>query len=277
MLIAIMIAQLASRQHLLPTVIIEGDGAMCTTCPAADLENIKYIRQVMQDSLSRLIPTQCGVGLWQRVAYLNMSDPSQQCPSNWSKYNRNGIRACRRPLSTVGSCSSIFLPVNHQYSGVCGKVIGYPIVTTDAFTSSNGWANNATIDGPYLDGVSISHGNPRNHIWSFAAGARDPQNRHFTCPCVSGYTGPGPQPFVGDNYFCESGILDSIGFPPPNDKLWDGLMCSNEGTCCTNKSLPWFSRQLSTPTSDDIEVRICADEGTHNEGTPVELVEIYVQ
>ena len=62
-----------------------------------------------------------------------------------------------------------------------------------------------------------------------------------------------------------------------NDKLWDGLMCSNEGTCCTNKFLPWFSRELPSLTSDDIEVYICGDEGTDNEGSPVELVEIYVQ
>ena len=47
MLIAIMIAQLASCQHLLPTVVIEGDGAMCTTCPAADVENIQDVRQMI--------------------------------------------------------------------------------------------------------------------------------------------------------------------------------------------------------------------------------------
>ena len=93
---------------------------MCTTCPAADLENIQDVRQIIQDSLSQLIPTQCGVGLWQQVAYLNMSDPLQQCPSNWSEYNHNGIRACRRPLSTVGSCSSIFFAVNQQYTGSGG-------------------------------------------------------------------------------------------------------------------------------------------------------------
>ena len=54
-------------------------------------------------------------------------------------------------------------------------------------------------------------------------------------------------------------------------------MCSHEGTYCTNKFLPWFSRELPNPTSDDIEVRICGDKGTDNEGSPVELVEIYVQ
>ena len=26
----------------------------------------------------------CGPGVWHQVAYLNMSDPTQQCPSSWS-------------------------------------------------------------------------------------------------------------------------------------------------------------------------------------------------
>ena len=40
---------------------------------------------------------------------------------------------------------------------------------------------------------------------------------------------------------------------------------------------PWFSVQLPAPTTDMIEVSICADESTDNEDTPIELLEIYVQ
>jgi hypothetical protein len=39
----------------------------------------------------------------------------------------------------------------------------------------------------------------------------------------------------------------------------------------------WFSVNLSSPTSDDIEVRIMGSESTHNEDTPIELLEFYVQ
>ena len=74
LLIVIMIAQLARSQYRVPTVIIEGDGAMCTTCPAADFENVQDVRQTIQDTLNQLIPSQCGSGLWRRVAFLNMSD-----------------------------------------------------------------------------------------------------------------------------------------------------------------------------------------------------------
>ena len=50
----------------------------------------------------------CGPGMWHRVAYLNMSDPSQQCPTAWREYNTSGIRACGRPVSSLASCLSVF-------------------------------------------------------------------------------------------------------------------------------------------------------------------------
>ena len=60
------------------------------------------------------------------------------------------------------------------------------------------------------------------------------------------------------------------------DPLWDGEQC--EGECCSNgKSPPWFSVELPNPTSDDIEVRICCGEGTQEDDTPIQLLEIYVQ
>ena len=34
--------------------------------------------------------------------------------------------------------------------------------------------------------------------------------------------------------------------------------------------------ELPNPINDDIEVRICGDEGTSNEDTPIELLEIYI-
>ena len=36
-------------------------------------------------------------------------------------------------------------------------------------------------------------------------------------------------------------------------------------------------KQLSSPTSDDIEMRLCANENRDNEDITVETLEIYVQ
>ena len=35
--------------------------------------------------------------------------------------------------------------------------------------------------------------------------------------------------------------------------------------------------ELPSSSTDDIEVRICGNEGTDNEDTPIELMEIYIQ
>ena len=88
--------------------------------------------------------------------------------------------------------------------------------------------------------------------------------------------------FVGQNYFCESGLTqysDGINGPlfSNGDPLWDGQGCGPTSSCCTFNSPPWFNVRLSSPTTDDIEVRICGDEGIGNEDTPVQLIELYVK
>ena len=63
-----------------------------------------------------------------------------------------------------------------------------------------------------------------------------------------------------------------------SDRLWDGQQCETERSCCEGtQSPPWFSVQLPAPTIDMIEVSICCDQGTMDEDTPVELIEMYVQ
>ena len=41
--------------------------------------------------------------------------------------------------------------------------------------------------------------------------------------------------------------------------------------------MPWFYRTLPQEVGDDIEVRLCANQGIFDEETYLELVEIYVQ
>ena len=108
-------------------------------------------------------------GPWTRVAFLNMSDPTQNCSSPFELIESNGVRACGRPhpLGLSGyACQSVTFPVNQTaYSQVCGRVLGYQYYKIDGFDGSGGTG----IDDPYVDGVSLTHGSPRQHIWSFAA------------------------------------------------------------------------------------------------------------
>ena len=128
----------------------------------------------------------------------------------------------------------------------------------------------------YVDGVSITHGDsPRKHIWTFAAEVLEKENY---CPCSSP-TATQPPSFVGDDYYCESGLLrydwDSVLY---SDVLWDGENCNlNEAPCCDRPLLPWFCKELPEPTSDDLEVCICTDDRLSNEDVLIETIEIYVQ
>ena len=79
---------------------------------------------------------------------------------------------------------------------------------------------------------------------------------------------------MGQDYFCEAGITGSWSsgvFYPDGDPLWDGEDCGSGSTCCELHNPPYFCKSLSEPKCDDIEVRICADQQTSNEDTPIEI------
>ncbi len=233
------------------------------------------IISVQRKSDSQQIQIFCGGVDWTNIVSINMSDPLQKCPSAWSEFNDSGIRGCGRPDSNGGMCSANSYLVANRYSRVCGRLMGYQVGSPDGFIDSR------TIDEVYMNGVSIStHGtSSRAHIWSYAAGVteRSPEHTPNNCPC-SPEPGTGPPPFVGENYYCESGN-PSDKFEPiqlyANDTLWDGQQC--EGNCCAGThSPPWFSVQLTNTTTDMIEVRICGDESTTNENILIEVLDIFV-
>ena len=258
------------------------------TCPSEDQRGIARNKKVKTATRRLLIETVipklhidyfCDKSTgWRQVAYLNMSDPFQQCPSVWREIT-SPHRVCGR-RSTSPSCEGVnYTTGSEQYDQVCGRIIGYQSGTPDAFRGSS-----RSIDSTYLDGVSVMYGSPRQHIWSFAGGLDEDSSvqPYFSCPCVTGSTNGNDIPsFVGQNYFCESGITQwdtrTFAFWPTGDPLWDGQGCGPTSSCCTFNSPPWFSVQLSSPTNDDIEVRICGDSGIGDEDTPIQLIELYVK
>ena len=242
--------------------------------------NLRQEFESLQSKLGYKRINQCGSGLWKPVANLNMSDPSQQCPPVWREYSANGVRACGRPLSAT--CYSMVYSNVISFTKVCGQVIGYQIGSTDAFSSQP-----HDINAAYVDGVSITYGGSRRHIWTYAAGISEiiiSGTQGYCCPCLAlntSFTTPMPPNFVGNNYYCESGNPSS-GFENTNtfrytdDPLWDGQNC--EGQCCSDgRAPPWFSVQLPNATTSNIEVRICGQSPSFNDDTPIELLEIYVQ
>ena len=133
---------------------IVGDQRDGNVCPRMEktANGIKKVRDSVKALLDEIaIKSECGDGLWYRVANLNMTDPSEQCPSAWREYNTSGIRACGRPVTSSGSRPATTYSTSHPYHKVCGRVVGYQVASPDAFHTRN------NINQFYMDGISIMH------------------------------------------------------------------------------------------------------------------------
>ena len=122
--------------------ILQGDGEGCPSD-----ERREAVKANISEDLRELLREsefyRCGssgIG-WVRIAYLNMSELTQQCPQNWSLIT-SPKRTCGR--STGVSCSSPTVPCSCdsatfsnyqgiQYSEVCGRVIGYRVGQPEGF------------------------------------------------------------------------------------------------------------------------------------------------
>jgi hypothetical protein len=237
-------------------------------CPSDDIrqESRSFLgnatREIIQNlnTLTNSISQNCGPGNWRRVFYLNASRSDQSCPGQWNLVT-SPVRVC---TGADYSCSSAFSDdVVTAYSKVCGRIIGENRGTTDGFNRSP-----TTIEGHYLDGVSVTHGasGSRTHIWSLGAD----HHSVVRCPCHDSNRDI-PSPQIGDNYFCDRGDIDG------QDRLWTGENCASDNPCCSFNSPPYFSVQLPAATADRIELRICINEPQANENVVVLFAEMYVQ
>lgn len=209
----------------------------------------------------------CGSdGGWTRVAHLNMSDPSSECPPGFKYRTELGARACGLIPSPERSCKSVTFPsLGMEYSEICGKVFGYQDGNADGFVSSA-----KTLDSHYVHGISVTCGVPYQHVWTFVAGNSVRDFRRQDCACNTRKSdgskntlGASTVPdFVGNDYFCESAWPGNSWPWITKDFLWDGEGCRNdgansEGPCCEDGS-PWFHKTISAETSDSIMLRLCS-------------------
>ena len=77
---------------------------------------------------------------------------------------------------------------------MCGRVRGYQFGDLEV-----GWTSN--INRPYVGGVSITHGSPRQHLWTYVVGRSERATGNNGCPCANGDASPAPS-FVGEHYYC---------------------------------------------------------------------------
>ena len=219
-------------------------------------------------------------GGWMQVAKLDMTNSSHQCPPGTRLRSNQSKRLCGI-YSAEGGCSSTTFAVQGiEYSRVCGKIIAYQYASPDSFRDLHRSGN--TIDDNYVDGISLTYGNPRAHIWTFAAAPEELDTAAFySCPCTNIHhagSAPLPPSFVGTDYFCDTGNAEHWQQRLyADDPLWDGAGCGPANTCCSLNNPPWFLKQLTSTTTDDIEMRMCQDEPRSNEDTPIEVIELFIQ
>ena len=222
-----------------------------------------------------------GTGGWRRVAFLNMTNPSHVCPTglNLTTYSR---RTCGRAHS--GRCSSTTFSVGgYRYSRVCGRALAYQFGPIYAFLYYFTTIPRPGIDRHYVDGLSLTHGDPgsRQHIWTFAGRQEGAAwSGYSICPCDNGNRFPSP-PFVGNDYFCDTVAAQLIPANSfvffPNATLWDAQVCEGGGTCCKFNNPPWFTKNLANSTTEDIELRLCLTFGSSSSNIALEQLELYVQ
>ena len=268
-----------SLPQVLPAVIAES----CTSAEAQEtLRNgiVNQVDSIVSNIVANQPPCPCNIpGLWTRIAHLNMSAPDEECPPSWVNTTQP-VRSCTRSTTAGAATDSAIFPANGQsYSHVCGRINAFQKGIPDAFFAGNNLGVN--LEGAYVDGVSLTHGQPgsRQHIWTFVAASG--VNANHSCSCLNNASSavqavPG---FVGSNYFCASGHTGLLGQDQfyLSDPLWDGEGCdSTSNSCCQLNNPPYFCTELPQPTTDDIEVRICHNEPTYDEDTLVSLIDIYV-
>ena len=165
---------------------------------------------------------------------------------------------------------------------MCGKIFGYQFSSLNAFAGVNR-SFRSSIGSYYVDGISLTHGRPRKHIWTFVGSIQEVGNTPINyCPCTNinqASLASIPPAFVGNDYdyFCDTGSegqIEAIFYG--DDPMWDGAGCGPLNTCCRFNNPPWFYKELPDPTTDDLEMRVCTDQGRVNEDIALANIDIII-
>ena len=157
---------------------------------------------------------QCGgvEGGWMQVVDVNMAHDSS-CPGAWRMIT-SPKKLCVGGVN-AGCDSALFHTRGVKFQHICGQTKAYQKGYPEAFSEKG-------IDDIYVDGISITLGSPRQHIWTYATAAHELQ----LCPCdIRGSRQP--PGFVRNNYYCESGSNSSVTANDEilylSDPLWEDM------------------------------------------------------
>ena len=212
---------------------------------------------------------ECGPGPWLQIADFDINGPAQ-CPPEWQFVAMPASQAgCSQQDPDAGCTAATFSTGGIEYGKVCGRIIGAATGTPDTFFGST------PVDGIGLvDGLTITHSTPIQHIWTLAAAESD-QTNDVVCPCKTNTRTVNMEAvdFAGENYFCDTTFEGT--------KLLWGSDCSIANTvlaeCCEVNNPPFFTVTLPTRTSENVDAQLCRDQIQTNEDIRVRIIQLYVQ
>jgi len=207
-------------------------------------------------------------GGWGLLLRFNEGDA---CPGQW----RAAARGCRRVQDADASAMTVDPP--YAFTEIRGEVNALGYGGSDAFRDG---AND--IDANYVDGLGITIGSPRRHVFTFAHGVSEAfgDMGAAACPCDSGTAA---HAFIGSNYLCEepqeSADPANTGtrYYDEDDVMFDGLDIEDAACVGAPESAPDFSVDLGQVSADTVELRLMGTEGTGNEDTAVIFLELWVR
>lgn len=137
MLLALLVIDAGSSyaQVVYPATVIPFTQGNCAT----DSDRQAAIARIRLESRNIVRPTSTcdGTSGWSRIAFLNMSDSTVQCPSTWREVRTSStnVRACGGVALGDRACDSHMFPNADRitYTQICGRIIGYHTSAPDAF------------------------------------------------------------------------------------------------------------------------------------------------
>lgn len=197
-------------------------------------------------------------GGFERVFLLDVAD----CPPPLERMPE--VAACGRPSGGVTTLL-VGAPTSRE---VAGLVRGVRAGDPDAFTTL------ADVEAAYVDGVAITRGAPRRHLFTYVAGRGDGLDTEAgseSCPCLGGLAA---HAFVQGAYRCDTA-------PRPaeaavwnlDDPLWNVEDALDDA--CAIGSVEHFLAVEQEESDDDVEVRVMTNSG--GEDIALTAVELYVR
>ncbi len=213
-------------------------------------------------------------GGWMRVAHLNMADPTHHCPTGFRKIE-TPLRTCGRPGR--GCYATTYSVDGISYSRVCGKIKAYDTAVLARYfrfillqpctnywwrirwwSQVNSWSKSSQTHYLFWTFANAVHRTPVQRPTLLTLGLYHLLLATTTSVILVAVT-----------------ILQTSSTARTH-YIWDGAGCGGTSTCCQFNNPPWFCKQLPQPTTDDIELRLCAvGLYTNDEDIAIRQVDIF--